>query len=581
MAGWSFAQPDWVDRLRSGRSLVPALPLDVAAAARAAAIFDMLRLPDVPGLPMLRDAAGDWFRDIVRAIFGSLDPDTGVRRVRGVFVLVPKKNSKTTNGAALMLTALLLNQRPSALFGLFGPTQEIADIALQAVAGMVAIDPELSKLLHVRGHKKDVVHRITGARLKVTTFDTKVATGGKFSGWLLDEMHLLGRTPYTDRVLAQLRGARSAITESFGVIITTQSDLPPAGAFKAELDAARAIRDGAVDSDEVLPVLYEFPEAMQVAEDAPWRDEANWPLVTPNLGKSVSMVVLRQDYAAAKGKGDEAERLWASQHLNIQIGMALHNNRWEGVDYWQRAAVPGLTLDGLMRRCDVVTVGIDGGGLDDLLGLVVIGREKGTRRWLAWGRAWADRGIVRLREGIVSQLRDFERNGDFVFVDIAEKVPAAGEDPDGTAENDDVAEVADIVLRLHKAGLLPERAGIGVDAVGIAAILDALAAREIPGECIAAVPQGYRLSGVIKGAARKLKDGTLKHCGQPLMAWAVSNARTELRGSATLITKQVSGAAKIDPLIALLNAFDLMSRNPEPANDTGIDDYIAGLRGAA
>ena len=105
--GWDTACRDWADRLRSGRSLVPDLPLDKDAADRAAMIFDALRLPDVPGRPRMREAAGDWQRDIVRALFGSAIG--GERKIREAFVLVPKKNSKTTAGAAIMLTALLVN----------------------------------------------------------------------------------------------------------------------------------------------------------------------------------------------------------------------------------------------------------------------------------------------------------------------------------------------------------------------------------------------------------------------------------------------------------------------------------------
>ncbi|CAN7335367.1 terminase large subunit [Bosea sp. LjRoot90] len=558
---WSFAVPDWEERLRAGTSLVPELPLDHAEANRAVAIYNRLRLPDVPGQPMLADAGGEWFRDIIRAVFGSIDPMTGIRMVPGVFALTPKKNSKTTNGGALMLTALIMNGRPNAPFGLFGPTQEIASIAYEAVAGMVLADRALEKLLHVRDHLKTIENRLSGASLKVTTFDPKVATGAKYAGWLLDELHLTGKVAYASRVIGQLRGARVAVPESFGVIITTQSDEPPAGAFKSELDYARGVRDGRIVDGSILPVLYEFPEAMQTDAAKPWRKVENWPLVLPNLGRSVSLPVLEQDYATAREKGDEEERRWASQHLNIQIGLALHSNRWEGADHWERAGKAEITLDYILAHSEVCTIGIDGGGLDDLLGLAVLGRHRDSKRWLHWGKAWADRGVKLLRKEIAPRLEDFEKEGDLEFVDIAETEDGA---------NADVAEVADIVARIFKAGLLPAKAGIGVDAVGIAAILDELSLREIPDDCIAAVPQGYRLSGVIKGAARKLKDGTLKHGARPLMAWAVGNARSELRGSAVLVTKQASGTAKIDPLMALFNAFDLMSRNPEAAGGPSV-----------
>ena len=75
-----------------------AAALDHEQADRAIAIFNKLRLPDVPGLPTLEEACGDWFRDIVGALFGSLDA-SGERRIREVFALVAKKNSKTSYSA--------------------------------------------------------------------------------------------------------------------------------------------------------------------------------------------------------------------------------------------------------------------------------------------------------------------------------------------------------------------------------------------------------------------------------------------------------------------------------------------------
>jgi phage terminase large subunit-like protein len=49
------------------------------------------------------------------------------------------------------------------------------------------------------------------------------------------------------------------------------------------------------------------------------------------------------------------------------------------------------------------------------------------------------------------------------------------------------------------------------------------------------------------------------------MAWCVGNARVEAKGNAIAISKSV-GAAKIDPLAALLDAAEVMSRSPAPAS---------------
>lgn len=554
---WSFACPDWEQRLRDGRSLVPPLPLDKAKADRAVAIFDNLRLPDVAGTPLLADAAGDWFRDIVRVAFGSLD-DAGVRHVPEIFCLVGKKNSKTTNSGALILTGLLVNTVPRAEILFVGPTQEIADLAFAQAEGMIAADAEgfLPKRFHVRAHLKTIVDRVTGAFVKVKTFDMKVMTGSRPLIVLLDELHIMGQMHNAARVIGQIRGALQARRDSLLLIITTQSDEPPAGVFRAELQYARSVRDGRVTGSQVrmLPLLYEFPEAMQTDPAKPWADPRYWPMVMPNLGRSLHLDAMIAGYDEAREKGEEEERRWASQHLNVEIGLALHADRWRGADYWQAAAVPAFSLSELIARSEVVTVGIDGGGLDDLLGFAALGRERATRDWLLWTRAWAQDDVLSRRKDIAPRLEDFAAAGDLTICD---------------RPTQDIEEVAELVAGIHAAGLLPARYGVGLDPVGVAAIVDALEARGIDTDendgPVCAVSQGYRLSGAVWGMERKLKDGTLRHAGQALLAWCVGNAKTEQRGNAVLVTKQAAGKAKIDPLMAAFNAFSLMSRHPTAA----------------
>ena len=130
---------------------------------------------------------------------------------------------------------------------------------------------------------------------------------------------------------------------------------------------------------------------------------------------------------------------------------------------------------------------------------------------------------------------------------------------------DDIEELVSIIERIDRAGLLPAENAIGVDPIGIGQVLDALATRGIHNnekKRIVGIAQGWQLGRAIKTLERHLADGSFAHGAQPLMAWCVSNAKVEQRANGILITKQASGTAKIDALMATFNATDLMSLDP-------------------
>lgn len=545
---WDTSCKDWAARLIARRPPIADLPLFEAEAEKALRIFKRLRCPDIEGNPTYGELCDEWVFALVRAIFGSYDPELKRRMIREFFILIPKKNGKSSIAAAIVVVALIMNRRPEAECLLIAPTKTIANISFKQAAGIIRLDAALSKLFHLQQHMRTITHRSLLSQIVIKAADTDAITGSKSTFVLIDETHVFAAIGKADDVFIEVRGALAARPDGFLLQITTQSKEPPAGVFKAELNAARDVRDGLVRRP-VLAMLYEYPEEVQQSGD--WKLPENWDMVNPNLGRSVDRAFLADELSKAERAGPEAFALFASQHFNIEIGLALRSNRWEGTDFWLDQGDEALAdLETLLDRSDLVVIGIDGGGLEDLLGLAVLGRDQLSRDWLLWTHAWAHRKIFDRHTQIAPTLTDFASAGQLSIYETP---------------GEDVEEIVSIVQRVDESGKLPEKAAIGVDIVGITEIVDGLEqAGLLPTpDRIVGIGQGWKLANTIKTTARRLAAGTLWHSGAALMTWSVGNAIVEPRGNAILITKATSGAGKIDPLMATFNAVALMAKNPE------------------
>ena len=560
---WSTACSDWRERIVARRSLIPA-PLFANEAEEALAVFKSLKIVDAPGQPTFGEACGEWVFDFVRAIFGAFDRNAGRQLIREFFLLISKKNSKSTIAAGIMVTALIRNWRHSAELLILAPTIEVANNAFQPAWDMIKADEELSGvdgdggLLHVQSHVRTITHRGTGAVLKVVAADSDTVSGKKAGYVFVDELWVFGKRAKADAMLREATGGLVSRPEGFVIWASTQSDEEPAGVFKAKLDYFRSVRDSKINDRESLPVIYEFPEDMAEAEA--YLEPANFYVTNPNIGRSVDVAYLERELEKVRDANDGTRQVFLAKHLNVEIGLKLANNRWAGADYWEAAADKSLTLDEVLARSEVCTVGIDGGGLDDLFGLAVLGRCRETKHWLLWTHAWAHDDVLKRRNDIASRLMDFKRDGDLTI----------SEDPMAP-----IMEAAAYIERVKEAGLLPAAEGVGIDPIGVQPLVDELEARGIaPGQQVA-IRQGFALSPASWGSEIKLKNGSLKHGGQPMMAWCVGNAKVEVRGGAVIITKQSAGRAKIDPLVAAFNAMMLMARKPEVAKAPSYQMFFA------
>jgi len=596
MPTWSTACPDWRERIVQGKSLLPCPPLFPDEAAAALDVFRDLTIADVLGKPTFGEISRDWVFDLPSAVFGAYNPVSKRREINEFFELIGKKNAKSTRAAGIMITELVRNERQGAEFLILAPTIEIAKNAADPAMDMVAEHPELRRFLKPVAHQRMIEHRITGAQLKIIAASPETVAGTKATGVLIDELWLFGKMAKAKNMLLEATGGLYSRPEGFVIALSTQSDEPPTGVFLDWLRRYRDIRDGKLYDPYKLGMLYEFPEEMIKA--GAYKLPANFHVPNPNYGASVDPQRLLAKFEEATREGQKALVGFFAKHLNVEPGMGGRSDGWPGADFWKRRAIR-LTLDRLIERSEVIVVGIDGGGLDDLFGLTIVGREaieievadaaaqdapdasgtpvagkKKVKRWLSWSHAWAHRIILDRRKSIATKLEELEEAGELTFVGSAEDVAfTADAEDDDLAGNEtliadlDLDEIIEIIVRIRDAGLLY---CVAVDPAGLGELIDALDAVDIKEQnkedgCnfVAGVSQGYALMNAIKTAERKLANGALLHASQALMDWCVANLKIEPTATAIRATKQNAGDAKIDPAMALFNAVTVMSTNPE------------------
>lgn len=552
---WKTACPDWEERIVAKQSLMPCKPLFPDVADIALRIFNELILVDVMDSPKMGEVTLPWVLEFVAAIFGSYNPETKRRLIREFFLLISKKNTKSTIAAGIMMTALILNDRKSAELIIIAPTKEVADNSFNPIRDFIRADEELSEMINISEHTKTVTHLGTGATLKVIAAESNAAAGKKASIILIDEVWLFGKRANAESMFREAKGGLASRPEGCVVYLSTMSDEVPCGVFKQLLDYARDIRDGIKVNPQFLPLIYEFPKWMLEAGEH--LKPENFYITNPNLGASVDVDYLINEFEKVRDAGEESLRDFLAKHLNVEIGMNLRANRWAGAEFWLPQAKK-FTIEKLIDQSDVITMGIDGGGLDDLLGFAVLGRHAKSRKWWLWNHAWCQEIALERRKENAPKYKDFAAENTLTIV---ERV------------GPDIDQLAKIAKKVFDSGKLDK---IGLDPLGLGGLLDGLLAMGIPQEQMIAVAQGYKLAGYIQTTERKLAEGSLYHTGSQLMTWCVGNARVVMKGNGMMISKQESGTAKIDPLIATFNAVALMSMNPEPKN-YDIDGYLEDI----
>lgn len=465
-----------------------------------------------------------WQSEIVQTIFGWKRPD-GSRRFRVVFIMVPRKNGKSTLIAGIANYMLLADNEGGAECYCAASDREQASLVFNMAAGMIRKCPGLAKRCKVREATRRIIYKDSFLRAIPANEGGSHGFNSHFIAG--DELHAWPGRDFYD-VLHTSTGARSQPLE---IYITTAGYDRNSICYEVYKYACQ-VRDGVIDDPTFLPVIFEAKES----DD--WTDSEVWRKANPNMGVSISEEYLSRECAKAK-QNPAYENTFRRLHLNQWTSQ---ESRWLQMEKWRACEVTDLPLDPALPSF---------GSLD-------LSSNVDVTAWLTAQRVengWRLRGHYFIPEGRMREAEKRDRVPYSQWVKRGWVTATPGDAVDYDMVHERVLADAD-KLQLEAVGYDPWNA----EATRIYL--------ENHGLTMVKMRQGVAtLSGPCKELERAVIEGVLDHGNDPVLAWMAENVqvKNDENGNIRPVKPDHAGSAKrIDGIVAAVMAIGVgMITEPE------------------
>jgi len=329
-----------------------------------------------------------------------------------------------------------------------------------------------------------------------------------------------------------LDSSMGARTEPLFVIISTQSHDP-------EHLLSKLIDDGIQHNDPTIVAhLYETPD------DADTWDEASWYASNPALGVFRTLEDLRALAAKAK-RMPGSEPAFRNLYLNQRVDASeplIPRVEWEGC-YSDEVLQPGAA----------VYLGLDLSATTDLcaLALVTDGPESRVKLW-----CWKPKDLLDLHEA-----RDRVPYREWADRGYIEAVPGKTVDYGYVARR-----IAQICADYHVLGMAYDRWRVDIllrefANVGLAAYKDGADAAPEGGLRLLPWGQGFAdMGGAVDALEQAVLERKLKHDGNPVLTWCVSNAKAVSDPTGNRKLDKSKSRFRIDGIVAATMAIGFKAR---------------------
>ena len=469
-----------------------------------------------------------WQVRILRQLFKKRKD--GRRQYRTCLLMLPRKNGKTELAAAIAVYGLLADGEIGAEVYSAASDKDQASLVFGIAAQMIRNNPELDRSCYIVDSQKRIVHEPSGSFYRAISAEAYSKHGFNASMVIYDELHAAPSRELYD-VLSTSMGARR---QPLMLVISTAGFDRHSILWELYTHAQKVQEHPAIDPT-FLPILYEAPP------EADWTSKRVWKKANPALGDFRSFEEL--EILAARAKEIPAqENTFRRLYLNQWTEQAA---RWIQMPQWDACRAPIDRAALQTRRC---YVGMDLSTTKDLTALVAVFpdatgfdvlaqffvpqesiRARATRDRVPYDE-WTRRGVLTATPGPTV---DYEavRHGLLAWTTEFD-VQMVAYDP---------WNATDLVERLRKQ------------------------------DGVACVPmrQGFpSLSAPTKSLEQAILARRLRHDGHPVLRWNVSNVAVESDANGNLKPSKVKSSERIDGVVALILAVDLMDRNARTPTTT-------------
>jgi len=270
----------------------------------------------------------DWQVFILASIFGWVDRETGVRKYREAFVLVPRGNGKSPFAAIIGLYLAFFDGEPGAEIYCGAQSEKQALEVFRPAKAMVEQVDALRTRFGITPATKSLYQTSTRSRFEPVI--RRVRDGASVYGAILDEFHEALDAHQYD---AFKTGANKR--ENSLILIISTAGSTTEGPCHSKQKEIEQVLDGIIENDRLFGVIY------MADPEVDWTSREALVMANPNLGISNIEESLLLDQAEAV-RNPAKQNTFRCKHLNQWMTAS---SAWMNTQAWQTCYDPDLTED--------------------------------------------------------------------------------------------------------------------------------------------------------------------------------------------------------------------------------------------